>query len=162
MQLAAAGFVLGAVLFSVSEQSRAQAYVVLPAVIGVCAGLLGLVLGAIAIVTAFMTRGFVAAVDDIDEVLMLFRTVAAVAAGGIGVALLGLVIQEPAIWQLVVAALSLSSALAVWTVGGVVQLVGRSCCSPASGPTRSAPCSRPRRSGAAAARSSDRKCFAAR
>ena len=113
-------------LFLVSGGARSSGTTVLTSSLGVCAGLLGIVLAAMAVVTAFITRTFVAMVNDLGEVLQPFVTVAYVAAGGLLISLAGLpVLGVHAFpWWVSAVVLALSAAATVWAVIGVVQLVG--------------------------------------
>ncbi len=108
---------------SLSEGARAASGDAMTATLGVCAGLLGVVLGAMAIVTAFVTRSFVALVGDMRDALMPFGTIAVVAACGLLCSLGALLLVGPAMWWVTVGVVSVALSLTTWTVVGTVQLV---------------------------------------
>jgi hypothetical protein len=112
-------------LFFLSMGARSAGTTVLTSTLGVCAGLLGIVLAAMAVVTAFITRTFVAMVNDIGEVLQPFVTVAFVAAGGVLISLFGLPVLGAHVfpWWASAAVLALSVGVTVWAIVGVAQLV---------------------------------------
>jgi len=121
--VAFAVFVGTALVVGTSETARADSPVVVGAALGVCAGLLGVVLGALAITTAFITQAFVALVGDLRRALLPFTTIAVVAAAGLVVSLAALLGAGPAWWGLRTALVAFSLALTAWTVVGTVQLV---------------------------------------
>lgn len=107
-----------------SSSARGQAAAVLTATAAIDAGLLGIVLAAMAIVTAFVDRTFVAfASRGLQEELMPFATVSVVAALGVGVGVLGLFGVGALATGWTIALLALSAGLTAWAVAGVVQLV---------------------------------------
>jgi hypothetical protein len=113
-------------LFFLSAGARSSGTTILTSSLGVCAGLLGIVLAAMAVVTAFITRTFVAMVNDVGEVLQPFMTVALVATVGLLISLLELpVLGVRAFpWWVPTAVLALSVGATVWAIVGVVQLMG--------------------------------------
>lgn len=122
---AAVTLVAGVIFFMLRPDARTVAGpMLLPAAAGICAGLLGVVLAAMAIVTAFLTRSFVAAIGNMDEALMPFRTTAVVAGAGLVASLAGLVALEAVVGWVDAVLLAVAGALTVWTTVGVVQLVG--------------------------------------
>lgn len=122
--LLAAGLAgVAVLLFSVSEEARHAGPILAAAAVGVCAGLLGLVLAAMTVVIAFVNRTFVLLVGSLAEALMPFATIAVVSAASLGVGMTAMVALEPLYWALDVVVLSLLVLLTAWTIAGVVQLV---------------------------------------
>lgn len=120
---AVTALVAAGVLMSLSETARAQSGPLSAATLGICGGLLGVVLGAMAITTAFVTRSFVAIIGDIRHALLGFTTVAVVAATGLLFSLTALALAGAAWWWITAALLALCLALTTWTAVGTVQLV---------------------------------------
>jgi hypothetical protein len=108
-----------ALLLYLRPDSRGQEDNLQMAVLGNCAGRLGVVLGAISIVSAFITKSFVAIVGDVEEVLMPFATTAGVAATAMLSATIGLVVESPG-W-LVARLLVISALPGAWCVAAAVQ-----------------------------------------
>lgn len=122
LAILAAGATLGLLLSSPAARSTIGSLTA--ALAGVLAGLLGLALAAMAIVTAFITPTFVAAVGDVRELCMPFLTVAVAAALGL-VTALALVMLEPIAmaWWIAPSIMALAIFFAVWAIAGTVQLV---------------------------------------
>jgi hypothetical protein len=106
-----------------SDQARASAPAFAVATAGISAGLLGIVLAAMTIVTAFVNRTFVMIVGDLREALMPFATVAVVAATSLLLSLAGMLALAPLQGRLEVLLVALIAGATAWAIGGVVQLV---------------------------------------